>query len=156
MRPAISVILLIMLAAGGPAYPQQDRKTAKRPKIGLVLAGGAAVGLAHVGVIRWLEERRIPVDYVAGTSMDGLVAGLYATGHNARQMAEFVNAIDWPEALRINAPFQDLSFRRKEDRRQFPSALEVGLKGGFKLPMGLSPGHGVGLVIMRRKGRAST
>jgi len=140
---------LIVLAAGGPAYPQLDRETAKRPKVGLVLAGGAAVGLAHVGVIRWLEEHRIPVDYVAGTSMGGLVAGLYATGYNAQQMAEFVDAIDWPDALRINTPFQDLSFRRKEDRRQFPSALEVGLKGGFKLPMGLSPGHGVGLVISR-------
>ncbi len=148
-RNAISIIFVVLVAARGPAYSQQDRKTAKRPKIGLVLAGGAAVGLAHVGVIRWLEEHRIPVDYVAGTSMGGLVAGLYATGHDARQMADFVDAIDWPVALRVNTPFQDLSFRRKEDRRQFPTALEAGLKGGFKLPMGLSPGHGVGLVISR-------
>ncbi|MEK7751682.1 MAG: patatin-like phospholipase family protein, partial [Acidobacteriota bacterium] len=114
-----------------------------------MLAGGAALGLAHVGVIRWLEEHRIPVDYVAGTSMGGLVASLYATGQDARQMTEFVDAIDWPELLRINTPFKDLSFRRKEDRRQFPTALELGLRGGFKLPMGLSPGHGVGLVISR-------
>jgi NTE family protein len=138
-----------MLASGGAAFPQPNRPAAKRPKVGLALAGGAALGLAHVGVIRWLEEHRIPVDYVAGTSMGGLVGGLYATGHDARQMAEFMDAIDWPEVLRINTPFQDLSFRRKEDRRQFPSALEAGLKGGFKLPMGLSPGHGVGLVISR-------
>jgi NTE family protein len=81
--------------------------------------------------------------------MGGLVAGLYATGRDARQMAEFVDAIDWPGVLRINTPFKDLSFRRKEDRRQFPTALEFGLRGGFKLPMGLSPGHGVGLVISR-------
>lgn len=149
MRSAISVILLIVFAAAGSAYPAPDRKTAKRPKVGLVLAGGAALGLAHVGVIRWLEEHRIPVDYVAGTSMGGLVASMYATGQNARQMAGFVDAIDWPEILRINTPFQDLSFRRKEDRRQFPTALEFGLRGGLKLPMGLSPGHGVGLVISR-------
>jgi NTE family protein len=149
VRPAISIFFLILLAAGGPAHSQPDRKTAKRPKVGLVLAGGAALGLAHVGVIRWLEEHRIPVDYVAGTSMGGIVAGLYATGRDARQVAEFVDAIDWPEVLRINTPFQDLSFRRKEDRRQFPTALEFGLRGGFKLPPGLSPGHGVGLVISR-------
>jgi len=149
VRPAVSVIFLITLATVGPAYPQQGIRVAKRPKVGLVLAGGAAGGLAHVGVIRWLEEHRIPVDYVAGASMGALVAGLYATGHNAKQMAEFVDAIDWPQALRISAPFQSLSFRRKEDRRQFPSALEVGLKGGFKLPLGLSAGHGVGLVISR-------
>jgi len=121
VRPAISILLWVMLAAVGPAYSQPDRKTARRPKVGLVLAGGAALGLAHVGIIRWLEEHHIPVDYVAGTSMGGLVAGLYATGHNARQMAEFVDAIDWPDTLRINAPFQDLSFRRKEDRRRFPA-----------------------------------
>jgi NTE family protein len=149
VRPAISIFLLLVLVSGGAAYSQQNGPAAKRPKVGLALAGGGAVGLAHVGVIRWLEEHRIPVDYVADTSMGGLVAGLYATGHDARQMAEFVDAIDWPEVLRINTPFQDLSFRRKEDRRQFPSALEAGLKGGFKLPMGLSPGHGVGLVISR-------
>ncbi len=138
-----------MLAASGPSHSQQDRKAAKRPKVGLALAGGAAVGLAHIGVIRWLEEHRIPVDYVAGASMGGLVAGLYATGRDAREMAEFVDAVDWPAALRINTPFEDLSFRRKEDRRQFPNALEVGLKGGIQLPMGLSAGHGVGLVISR-------
>jgi NTE family protein len=140
---------LILLAAGGPAYSQQDRQTAKRPKVGLVLAGGAAIGLAHVGVIRWLEEHHIPVDYVAGTSMGGLVAGLYATGRDAREIEDFVDAINWPEVLRINTPFKDLSFRRKEDRRQFPAALEFGLRGGFKLPVGLSPGHGVGLMISR-------
>lgn len=138
-----------MLRAGEPAYAQQDHKTAKRPKVGLVLAGGAAAGLAHVGVIRWLEEHRIPVDYVAGASMGALMGALYATGHNAQQMTEFVDAIEWPVALRNNTPFEDLSFRRKEDRRQFPTTLEVGLRGGFKLPMGLSPGHGIGLVISR-------
>ena len=149
LRQATLFILFLVLAAGGPAYSQPERQTAKRPKVGLVLAGGAAIGLAHVGVIRWLEEHHIPVDYVAGTSMGGLVGGLYATGRDARQIEEFVDAIDWPEVLRINTPFQDLSFRRKEDRRQFPTSLEFGLKGGFKLPMGLSPGHGVGLMISR-------
>ncbi|MBL8175965.1 MAG: patatin-like phospholipase family protein [Bryobacterales bacterium] len=122
---------------------------AARPKIGLVLAGGAAVGLTHIGVIRWLEDHRIPVDYIAGTSMGGLVGGLYATGHDATQMAEFAAGIDWSAALRINPPFEDLAFRRKQDRRQFPVAVEAGWKGGLRLPMGLSPGHGIGLVISR-------
>ena len=126
------------------AEPQPART---RPKVGLVLAGGGALGLAHVGVIRWLEEHRIPVDYVTGTSMGGLVGGLYATGHDAKSMEEFVEAIDWPVALQVNTPFPDLSFRRKEDRREFPNALEFGLKNGFNLPSGLSAGHGVGLVL---------
>jgi len=138
-----------VLASRGLATSQSEPKTAKRPKVGLVLAGGAATGLAHIGVLRWLEEQRIPVDYVAGTSMGGLVGGLYAMGYDGPQITQFFEGVDWSAALRTNTPFQDLSFRRKEDRRQFPNVLEMGLKGGLKLPTGLSPGHGVGLVISR-------
>ncbi len=59
---------------------------APRPKVGLVLEGGGALGLAHIGVIEWLEEHRIPVNYVAGTSMGGLVGGIYATGSSAEEV----------------------------------------------------------------------
>ena len=64
--------------------------TPPRPKIGLVLEGGGALGLAHIGVIQWLEEHRIPVNYVAGTSMGGLVGGLYATGHSAPEVKALI------------------------------------------------------------------
>src|SRR5271157_4012806 len=57
----------------------------QRPRIGLVLEGGGALGLAHVGVLRWLEENRIPVDMIAGTSMGGLVGGIYASGESPAQ-----------------------------------------------------------------------
>ena len=59
-----------------------------RPRIGLVLGGGGARGIAHIGVIRVLEELRIPIDYVAGTSMGSIVGGLYATGMTSQQMEE--------------------------------------------------------------------
>ncbi|WP_321477531.1 patatin-like phospholipase family protein [uncultured Paludibaculum sp.] len=149
MRSTTVILLGLGIVLCGSAYPQEIRKGKERPKVGLVLAGGGAVGLVHVGVIRWLEEHHIPVDFIVGTSMGGMVASVYATGHTASEMATFVETIDWSEALRIDAPFRDLSFRRKEDRRSFPNALEFGLKGGFQLPMGLSPGQGVGLVISR-------
>ncbi len=149
MRATFFILPVALLMLAGPAYPQQDTKTAPRPRVGLVLAGGSANGLVHVGVIRWLDEHHIPIDYIAGTSMGALMGALYATGRSPQEMTAFVDAIDWPATLRVNTPFQSLSFRRKEDRRQFPTAIEVGLKGGFKLPMGLSPGHGVGLVISR-------
>lgn len=151
-----SAALALLLCCSGWAFlanaqPALVRaKTGKRPIIGLVLSGGGAVGLAHIGVIRWLEEHRIPVDRIAGTSMGGLAGGLYAAGYDAREMARFFEQIDWPNVLRMNPRFEDLSFRRKEDRRQFPIALEVGLADGrLHLPMGLSPGHGAGLVISR-------
>jgi len=84
VRSVVSIILL-EYARGRRSLltPNRTARPRRRPKVGLVLAGGAALGLAHVGIIRWLEEHRIPVDYVAGTSMGGLVGGLYATGHDA-------------------------------------------------------------------------
>ena len=61
-----------------------------RPKIGVALEGGGALGEAHIGVLKWFEDHHIPVDYIAGTSMGGLMGGLYATGKSADQMHEVV------------------------------------------------------------------
>jgi len=84
-----------------------------RPKIGLVLEGGGALGFAHIGVIQYLEEHHIPVDIVAGTSMGGLVGGLYAIGDSPGAIREFTDDIDWDSVLGGATKFQDLSFRRK-------------------------------------------
>src|ERR1700712_1542239 len=86
-----------------------------RPKLGLVLEGGGALGLAHIGVITWMEEHRIPVSYVAGTSMGGLVGGFYATGQSPAEVRKLIDGIDWDEVLSGVTPFRDLSFRRKQD-----------------------------------------
>ncbi len=143
---ALSVFCLMgSLAASGQARPEGRR----RPKIGLALSGGSALGLAHVGVIRWLEEHRIPIDYVAGTSMGSLVGALYATGHSAPEVEKFLEEIDWAAALAPGVEFRQLAFRRKEDVREYPSTVEFGVKRGLKLPPGLSAGHGVGLVLSR-------
>ena len=58
----------------------------QRAKIGLALSGGGARGFAHIGVLQWFEEHRIPVDYIAGTSMGGLVGGMYAAGMSPEEM----------------------------------------------------------------------
>ena len=96
-------------------------ETKHRQTIGLVFEGGGALGLAHIGVIRWLEAHHIPVDYVAGTSMGGLVGGLYASGLNPDEMKAFVDKIDWHTVLSGQLPFQALNFRRKEDKLAFPT-----------------------------------
>lgn len=127
----------------------QQETPPRRPRVGLVLSGGSALGLTHVGVIQWLEEHRIPVDLVAGTSMGGLVGGLYASGADSREMREFVRDTDWSAVFSTTAPFYDLSYRRKEDRREFPNILELGLKHGLSLPTGLLSGQEVGFVIGR-------
>jgi len=99
----------------------------RRPRLGLVLEGGGALGLAHIGVIKWLEEHRIPVDYIAGTSMGGLVGGVYATGRNAAEVYDLVEGIHWNQVLNGQTPFDDLAFRRKQDARQYPATVELGL-----------------------------
>src|SRR5271166_2489562 len=121
--------------------------TNKRQTLGLALQGGGALGLAHVGVITWMEEHHIPVDYVAGTSMGGLVGGVYATGHNAAEMRHIVQGIPWDEVLSPYTPFPDLSFRRKEDVHDYPSTLEFGIRKGLQFPAGLNSGQQVTLIL---------
>jgi NTE family protein len=98
-----------------------------------------------------MHEHRIPVDAVAGTSMGGLVAGMFATGNNPDQMIDFISALDWNQTLQLNPPFPQLAYRRKEDQRQYPNTFELGYKKGrgVSLPTALSAGHGVGLLISR-------
>ena len=141
-------VFLIALLIGGSSSAQAP-PAAPRKKVGIALSGGAAFGLAHVGVLQWMEEHHIPVDYVAGTSMGALVGGLYATGHDADEMQAFLKDVDWSDVLSASAPFKQLMFRRKEDKVEYTTGLEIGFGHGISLPSGLSPGQGVGLVISR-------
>ncbi len=90
-----------------------------RPTVGLVLAGGGARGLAHLGVIKYLEELGIPVDVVTGTSMGGLVGGLYAMGYTHDQLDSLVRAIDWPVMMSDNIPNTNISYRLRKYRDRF-------------------------------------
>jgi NTE family protein len=132
LRLLFTSIVLILSVAFAAAQEQSPKS--KRSTVGLVLQGGGALGLAHVGVITWLEEHHIPFDYIAGTSMGGLVGGVYATGHNAAEMRQIVNEIPWDQVMAGQTPFDALSFRRKEDARDYPNNLEFGLRKGLQFP----------------------
>lgn len=125
-----------------PATPPPEN-----PKVGLVLEGGGALGLAHIGVLKWFEEHHIPVSYIAGTSMGGLVSGVYATGHNPAETLALIKGINWDQVLAGQTPFQDLSFRRKEDAVEFPTGLEFGLRKGVHLPEGFNSGQEVNFIL---------
>src|SRR5258707_9546170 len=145
---AISVLLAALMTAPVTAPAQQPVvQPPSRPKVALVFEGGGALGFAHIGVIEWIEQHHIPVDYVAGTSMGGLVGGLYASGMNAQQISDFMAGIDWTAVLSGQVPFPALSYRRKEDRLAFPNRLEFGLKHGVSFPNGLNSGSAVGLLL---------
>jgi NTE family protein len=120
-----------------------------RPTVGIALEGGGAKGLAHIGVLQWLEDHRIPIDYVAGTSMGGLIGGLYATGHSPAQIQAITESLDWGQVLAGQIPYRDLSFRRKEDQDAYPNSLVVGLRHGPSLPGGLNSGQPVGILMDR-------
>ena len=122
---------------------------AERQRIGLALGGGGALGLAHVGVLLWFERHHIPIDTIAGTSMGALIGGTYATGMTANEVDALIRGIDWNAAFRGSAPFSDLRFRRKEDKRAFPDRFELGLKHSVKGPSGVTSGFGLTLLLDR-------
>ena len=119
-----------------------------RPRVGVAFGGGSARGLAHIGVIRWLEEHRVPVDLVAGTSMGGLIGGSFATGLDADELAALLTTLDW-DALFGSSNFAYRNIRRKADARAFPSHLEFGLKRGLVAPTALNNGQQVELLLTR-------
>ncbi|MGI8495511.1 MAG: patatin-like phospholipase family protein, partial [Pyrinomonadaceae bacterium] len=130
--------------------PKENAAPKKRPRIGLVLSGGGARGFAHIGVLKVLEENHIPVDYIAGASMGALVGALYATGRTPAEMEQIVASLDWNKLLSGKPAFNELTYRRKEDRRNLPGAFVLGgEKTNLRLPSSLNPGHEIGLVLDR-------
>jgi NTE family protein len=139
------VVLLLTLTPGA-AHGQEPPR---RPRVGLALGGGSAKGIAHAGVLQWLEEHRIPVDAIAGTSTGAFVGGAYATGMSASEIQQMLRSTDWDLILRPDVPYSLKSFRRKEDEREYPVKLEAGLRHGFRLQSGLNSGHQIGLLLSR-------
>jgi NTE family protein len=142
----VSLFAVVWFVSG---FSQSAPTTTPRPKVGLVLEGGGALGLAHIGVIQWLEDHRIPVNYVAGTSMGGLVGGLYATGHSAPEVKALIKTINWDEVLAGQTPYKNYSFRRKQDAAEYPNRLEFGFKKGLQFPEGFNSGQEVMMILDR-------
>ncbi|MEM7652285.1 MAG: patatin-like phospholipase family protein [Pseudomonadota bacterium] len=119
-----------------------------RPKIGLALSGGGALGATHIGVLKVLEENRIPVDCIAGTSMGAIVGGLYATGMRANQLETTLKAIDWREMFTDRPPRKQRDFRRKLEDEGGLLPYKIGI-GGDKpaLPRGIILGQELTLAL---------
>ena len=151
MLKTVSFVLIFsfLLVSAQTGFSQDASPVIKkRPKIGLVLSGGGARGFAHIGVLRILEENRIPVDYIGGASMGGLIGALYAMGKTPDEIEEFVDSLNWDTYLQATTSFENLSFRRKEDRRNIPSPITLkGKPNDLKLPSGLNTGHEIGLLF---------
>ncbi len=128
----------LFVQAQTPATERLGRadQSAHRPKIGLVLSGGGARGLAHIGVLKELEAARIPIDFVAGTSMGSIVGGLYASGIPPAELERRVLALDWDAMFADRPPREELSLRRKADDQKFSLPFELGMRDGvFRAPI---------------------
>ncbi|WP_434768120.1 patatin-like phospholipase family protein [Pseudomonas triticicola] len=122
---------------------------APRPKVGLVLSGGAARGLAHIGVLKALEEQGIKIDAIAGTSMGAVVGGLYASGYKIDELEKLALSIDWQAALSDAPPREDVPFRRKQDDRDFLVKQKLSFRddGSLGLPLGVIQGQNLALLL---------
>lgn len=119
-----------------------------RPRIGLVLGGGGAKGAAHVGVLSVLEELRIPIDCIVGTSMGALVGGTFASGMDAQELEHAVRSISWQEAIARSGLRAKLPMRRKIAGNTYSNSLEFGVRdGGLVAPSGLISTQNVDLTI---------
>ena len=121
------VLLLLACLCLMDVYAQGKHKTIKvappRPKVGVVLGGGGAKGAAHIGVLKYLEELGIPVDYVAGTSMGSIIGGLYAMGYSPDELAQLIAEMDWSQYVGNSMDRSAMS----EESRQRSSTMVVNI-----------------------------
>jgi NTE family protein len=140
-------LAVALLCIGGASAQQTPPAKKPRPKIGLALEGGGALGLAHIAVLQWLDDHHIPVDYIAGTSMGALVGGMYATGKSPRAINAEVIRLSAEDLISGENHFPDLSFRRKEEQRAYLNSLQFGVRIGLHLPAGLTTGQNINYVL---------
>ena len=144
------------IPASAQTPAQQPASQASRPKIGLVLAGGGAKGAAHVGVLKVLEEMRIPIDYVAGTSMGSIIGGLYASGMSPQEIEREIQHIDWQDVFVDDPRREDRSFRRKQDDALYVFKARPGFnEGKIELPLAYVHGQKFDLQLNRLTARVS-
>jgi NTE family protein len=155
LRPESTILVQVLLAAfyltvasSAAAQTALQAPATPRPRVGVALGGGSARGLAHVGVLKWLEEHRIPIDVLSGTSMGGLIGGSYAAGLTPPEIEAMLAEVDW-DTMFGRSGFEFANVRRKRDLRSYPSHLEFGLKNGLAPPSSLNNGQQVDLFLAR-------
>ena len=151
LRAAIASVAVLLAATPAGAHqsaaaqssptplhqPEPGKQAAAaRPKVALVLSGGGARGMAHIGVLRALEELRVPVDIVVGTSFGAIIGGAYAGGADVAELERIVLATDWGSVLQDRPARDTLSVRRREDDALVSSRLELGITRDGLAPPG--------------------
>ena len=138
-------------SALGPLDPAvAPPKTGGRPRIGLAMGGGGALALSEVGVLQWFEEHHIPVDVIAGTSMGCMVSALYSTGRTPEQLKDVMNDKVFGSVFSFSQTYTSKSFRRREDSRELPNGINVGLKHGVSFRNAVLTDQGLNAFLDRQ------
>ena len=150
-RLLLAAALVFSCAARGQAVEEPaEHVVTQRPSIGLVLSGGGARGGAHIGVLKALQELRVPIDHLAGTSVGAVVGGFYVSGMSVAELEELVESIEWEAAFLNVTPRRLKSFRRKRDDDLFLVDQKPGLNDGeFELPIGFMQGQVIDMILSR-------
>ena len=116
MRTLISgLCALLLLTTSIESFSQDSTSVMTRPKVGLVLSGGGAKGAAHIGVLKYIEEAGIPIDYIAGTSMGSIVGGMYALGYSSDEILSIISEVDWDRLISDQVDRKKISYERKRE-----------------------------------------
>ncbi|MDR2848356.1 MAG: patatin-like phospholipase family protein [Bacteroidales bacterium] len=118
----------------------------KRPTVGLVLSGGGAKGMAHVGVLKVLEEVGMPIDYIGGTSIGSIVGGLYSIGYTAKQLETYMAQTDWNNLLTDKILRKNIVIYEKNERKKYWLQFPLS-KRKLKLPKGMLTGQNVSNLL---------
>ena len=107
------VSLLVLVSSA--THAQEATPAQSRPKVGLVLSGGGAKGAAHIGVLKYIEQAGIPIDYIAGTSMGSIVGGMYALGYSSDEILDIISSVDWDRLISNNVDRREISYESKSE-----------------------------------------
>jgi NTE family protein len=128
------------------AFAQSQQISSKRPKVGVVLSGGGAKGLAHIGVLKVIEELGIPVDYIGGTSMGSIIGGLYAIGYDAHQLDSITRSINWEDLLADKVSRRNLSMMEKDEDVKYMLSFPI-RENKIMLPTAMVAGQNISTLF---------
>ena len=121
-----TVMLVALCVAGAQTASDSIHASTQRPKVGVTLSGGGAKGAAHIGVLKYMEEIGIPIDYITGTSMGSIIGGLYALGYSSDEMAELIANMDWGFYMSNSVSRKYQSAERRERNGRFLFSVPFG------------------------------
>ena len=127
-----NLFVMVLLLISYTALANDTVAVRTRPKVGLVLSGGGAKGAAHIGVLKYLEEAGIPIDYIAGTSMGSIVGGMYAMGYSSTEILNLISSVDWNRLISNEVDRREISFEQKAQKSSQVINIPFSLKSKNK------------------------